>query len=339
MDSVTQFLLGAAIGGAVLGPRAGRKGLLWGAVCGTLPDLDIFIPRADPVAEFTYHRGFSHAIFYLTLATPLIAWIMERIHADLRQMRIRSLLAVWLALVTHPLLDCFTVYGTQIMLPFSNYPVSWSTIFIIDPIYTVPLGITVVMAWLRFPKLPGNAVKLCVIGLAVSCAYLLATVAIKSHVDSVTRRTIAQENIVTANAEPFLSTPAPFNTVLWRIVVMTPDGYLEGFYSLLDRTDTITFAAHESHPSLLDSLNGDWAVERLKWFTHGFYRVAQSADGITITDLRMGFDPFYVFSFRVAQENGGHIEPVSPQQITGPLPSPAAFTWIWHRIWNATPAK
>ena len=45
MDSVTQFALGAAVGGATLGRRAGRKAILWGGVCGTLPgsglDLDL----------------------------------------------------------------------------------------------------------------------------------------------------------------------------------------------------------------------------------------------------------------------------------------------------------
>ena len=54
---------------------------------------------------------------------------------------------VWLCLVTHPLLDAFTVYGTQILLPFSDYPVGWSTLFIIDPLYTLPLVVGVVAAW------------------------------------------------------------------------------------------------------------------------------------------------------------------------------------------------
>ena len=315
----------------MLGPRAGRKALLWGGVCGTLPDLDIFIPHPDPVSAFTYHRGFTHAVFYLTLAAPLIAAAMLKVHDELRGLLLRCMLMVWLALATHPLLDCFTVYGTQILLPFGNYPVAWSTIFIIDPLYTVPLGAAVVLAWRRFPALPERAVRLCAMGLAISSAYLLATIAIKAHVDRVTRHALVVQKI---DADRILTTPAFFNTVLWRIVVMTPDGYLEGYYSLFDDADSIAFTVHDSNPSLLDPIAGNWAVRRLKWFTRGFYRVSRTSDGITITDLRMGFDPFYIFSFRVAQPNAGRDEPILPQRVASPpLPS-GALSWVWHRIWD-----
>ena len=41
---------------------------------------------------------------------------------------------------THVLLDCFTVYGTQALWPLPLPPVGWATIFIIDPLYTLPLA-------------------------------------------------------------------------------------------------------------------------------------------------------------------------------------------------------
>lgn len=331
MDSVTQFVLGAAIGGAVLGPRAGRKALLWGGVCGTLPDLDIFIPRGDAVSAFTYHRGVTHAVFYLTLAAPLVALLMEQVHPELRRFRARCWLAVWLCLVTHPLLDCFTVYGTQALLPFSDYPVGWSTIFVIDPIYTIPLGAGVILAWRRFPSLAPRAVRACVMALAISTIYLLATVAIKARVDGAVRATLGTQGIV---AERFLTTPAPLNAVLWRIVVMTPGGYLEGYYSLLDGSNPIRFTAYESDPSLLSDIAGSWAVERLQWFTQGFYRVHETPEGITVTDLRMGAEPFYIFSFRVGERNGGHVVPVATRRVPSPAVPPGMLTWMWRRIWG-----
>jgi len=67
LDSVTQLTFGAALGEAVLGPKVGRKAMLWGAVLGTLPDLDIFIPLGGPVDDFVYHRGFSHSLILLAL--------------------------------------------------------------------------------------------------------------------------------------------------------------------------------------------------------------------------------------------------------------------------------
>ena len=48
MDSVTQIVLGAAVGQAVLGSKVGNKALLYGAVAGTIPDLDV-ISRLDDI--------------------------------------------------------------------------------------------------------------------------------------------------------------------------------------------------------------------------------------------------------------------------------------------------
>ena len=65
MDSVTQIALGAAVGEAVLGKKVGNKAVLWGAVAGTIPDLDV-IPGyfMDTVARLDFHRGFSHSILF-----------------------------------------------------------------------------------------------------------------------------------------------------------------------------------------------------------------------------------------------------------------------------------
>ena len=73
MDSVTQLALGAAVGVAVMGRRtAVWKAALWGGIAGTLPDLDVFIDHGDALRNMTMHRGASHALFWLALASPLI---------------------------------------------------------------------------------------------------------------------------------------------------------------------------------------------------------------------------------------------------------------------------
>ena len=66
MDSITQAVLGASIQGALLGRWQGRRALLYGAMLGTLPDLDVIIDYGDAVADMTYHRGFSHSLFVLS---------------------------------------------------------------------------------------------------------------------------------------------------------------------------------------------------------------------------------------------------------------------------------
>ena len=113
MDSVTQLVLGAAVGEATLGRKIGNRALLWGAALGTLPDLDVFIPLGDVVSDFTYHRSASHSLFMLALLTPLLAWVATRIHPDTRALFKRWMLAIYLIFVTHVLLDSLTAYGRR----------------------------------------------------------------------------------------------------------------------------------------------------------------------------------------------------------------------------------
>ncbi|MBW1800134.1 MAG: metal-dependent hydrolase [Deltaproteobacteria bacterium] len=129
MDTVTQIALGAAVGEAVMGRQVGKRALLWGGICGLLPDLDLLIPISDAVKAFTYHRGPSHSLFVLTALTPLFVWLILRLHPRTIGYRIRWFALVYLAFVTHVLLDCFTVYGTQIFWPLTPPP-SWGPLYL-----------------------------------------------------------------------------------------------------------------------------------------------------------------------------------------------------------------
>jgi inner membrane protein len=331
MDSVTHIALGAAVGEAVMQNKVGRKASLWGAVCGTLPDLDVLIPLGDPVSDFTYHRAASHALFYLTLATPLISWLIMRIHPQTREHRWRWMLLVWLALVTHVLLDSFTVYGTQIFLPFSNYPVGWSTIFVIDPLYTIPLALGVLsFFWLK--RSPARAYRLNVYGLVISSLYLAWSVGAHAYVNGIARDSLEKLGY---GSEQLITGPAPFNTLLWRTVAMTDSGYAEGFYSLLDGDEKIRFNPYPSANHLLDPLENEWAVQRLQWFSKGFYKVGRAGDDIVLSDLRMGVEPLYFFSFAVGRVTPGKILPQFPRQVEPPEVDMAAnMSRLWRRIWD-----
>lgn len=311
MDTVTQLLLGAAVGETIAGKEDGRRAAGWGAVCGTLPDLDVFIPLGNVVADFTYHRGYSHSLFVLTLATPVMWWLISRIDKKVRAGPRRWLLLIWLALVTHPILDAFTVYGTQLFLPFSNYPVSGSSIFIIDPLFTIPLFVGLLFAMIS----RNRGYRAAVTGLAIATTYLALSMAAKVSVERAVDTALDGQSV---NDSTVLTTPGPFNIVLWRIVVMDKDGYREGFYSLFSPAAGVTFERYESDPALLNGIEDTWEVRRLKWFTHGFYSVRQREDNVLITDLRMGLDPDYVFSFVVGKRNADVTEPAGPVLLPPP---------------------
>ena len=312
MDSITQLTLGAAIGEAVLGKKVGYKAAMWGAICGTLPDLDVFISFGDPIRDFTYHRGVSHSFFFLTLLTPLVAWIIIKVHSSTRNYAKQWLILVWLALCTHPILDSFTIYGTQILLPFTNYPVAWSTIFIVDPFYTVPLLIGVLLT-LFFRSSLGKYSNH--IGLTLSCIYLIWSLFVKMHVDSVVKTSLESQQIQYTH---YITGAAPLNTLLWRVVVMKTDGYYEGYYSIFDERDHIDFTLYESDPHLLTDIADSWEVQRLQWFTKGFYHVREMYDGqIILSDLRMGSEPFYVFQFILGEMQNSTVILVPPQRFSG----------------------
>ncbi len=331
MDSFTQLTLGAAVGEAVLGRKVGRRAAFWGALCGTLPDLDVFFSMGDPVSDFTYHRGVSHSFFFMTLAMPLLVWFILRIHPNTRSHRVTWGLLVILAFYTHTLLDCFTVYGTQIWLPFSSHPVTWSTVFIIDPAITIPLLTGLLCAlWMRRSSSLGNHLNS--IGLAFACIYLTWTVGAKFYIDDLAEKSLRRQNI---SYERLLSTPTPFNSLLWRIIVMENDGYYDGLYSLLDQSANVRWRRFESQPALLQAISDQWAVQRLTWFSKGFYRVSKEEDKVVITDLRMGIVPYYAFRFAVGIINNDGVQPINAEQLPQETGNQAKqLRLLWWRIWD-----
>ena len=330
MDSLTQLALGAAVGEASIGRQVGNKAILWGAVLGTLPDLDVFIPLGGPVEDFTYHRSFSHSLFVLALLTPLMVWLILKLHPQTREHRGRWALMVYLVFATHVLLDSFTVYGTQIFWPIIMTPQSWSTLFIIDPSYTLPLLVGVIAALVMSRRHDrGHLVN--TVGLALSTLYLAWSLGAKLYVESVARDSLARQGI---EYQRLLSTPAPFNTLLWRLVAMGDDGYFEGYYSFLDGHPEVSGQHHNSRVELLESLAGHWPVARLQWFTHGFYKVSEEEDAVVISDLRMGLEGDYVFRFQVGEMNNPHPRPVTARRMQDGPRNTGRLARVWDRLWD-----
>ena len=330
MDSLTQMVLGAAVGEAALGRKIGNSALLWGAALGTLPDLDVFVPLGDVVSDFTYHRSASHSLFVLALATPLLAWLATRIHADTRGRCVRWMLAIYLVFATHVLLDSLTAYGTQIFWPISSLPVSLSTIFIIDPLYTLPLLVGVIAA-LVMTRESDRGHRINRVGLILSSAYLAWTVVAKVIVDQRFEDALARQGIA---YERMFSVPSAFNSVLWRAVVRDRDGYYEAYYSVLDGDREIRFHRYPSEDGLLGAMASDWSIQRLRWFSQGFYGVTLQDGGVVISDLRMGVEPNYVFRFRVAEIGNPHPQPVDVVEQLESAPDYDLLPLVWARIWD-----
>ena len=308
MDSLTQMALGASVGGAVAGRKIGRKSLLIGAVLGSVPDLDVLVPFNGAVETFTYHRSFSHSVIVLTLLTPIFAWLLHRWTFARELTLTRCTLLVWLALMTHTLLDAFTVYGTQLFWPLTNNPVSGSSVFIIDPAYTVILLVGLA-TMLRRPLV---GVRWNRLFLFVSCLYLCWSLVAKHQISKSVTQSLETQGV---SYTQLLVTPLPFNTIGWRFVAMQSGGYVSGYASLLDPPGTKLQTIHgTSSENLLDDITDHWPVDRLRTFTHGFYKVHRTDDEVIMTDLRMGVEGAYIFAFVVGEMAGETVVPVKSRE-------------------------
>ena len=328
MDSVTQAVLGAAIGGAIAPAGQRRKALLAGAALGTLPDLDVLIDYGDAVENFTYHRGFSHSLFVLPPVAFLLWLALRRWWAPVRDAPLRWLAIIGLALVTHPLLDAHTAYGTQLLWPLDSPPVMWATLFIIDPLFTLPMLVAVVItaAW-PTKKSSGSVARA---ALLLSTLYLGWSWMAQSIVARHTADALAERGL---SGAPVFITPTPFNTLLWRIVVLTEDGYLEGFDSLLVDDWPIDFSAYSSDRQLLLEADTVRAVSRLRWFSRDFLKASVVDGRLLITDLRMGQQPIYVFTHVVAARGNPHWEPI-PTELISPAIDERVLMDAWQRMWT-----
>lgn len=339
MDSLTQIVLGSTVAGLAAPARYRRPALIAGAVLGTLPDLDVVwfsLVKSDFVTAVTWHRGPSHSLFVLALLGFLL-WLWARRFIPAVRARPRPWLwAGLLALLTHPVLDAFTVYGTQLLWPAPGKPIMWSTIFIIDPLYTLPLLAGVAGAAITASR--RISTKWLWAGLVLSSAYLAWTVAAKLWVNQVAERSLATIELKEA---PRFSVPLPFNTLLWRVTVMAPDGYYIGDRSLVADKGNMDFRFYPSDTQALSTLEAEAQMQRLLWFTHGFVsaRPERGPDGavnLVVSDLRMGIEPNYSFRYDVASmdENGSWVPKAVITQAAGTGHGLEGLGWVWRRIWD-----
>ena len=350
MDSLTQIVLGAAVGEVVLGRKVGNKAILWGAIAGTIPDLDVLARSLfDPLRANELHRGITHSILFSAAMAPVLAIWLKRHAASLLAVFtllvaltfvqgaengvVRGILLVvtagiivlifrrkrladdgtrkewswlfWWSLVTHPLLDCHTTWGTQLFWPLP-WKLSWNNIFVVDPIYTVPFMICVgIVLFIRRDNARRRWVNW--FGIGISSAYMLFTVVCKRIAVGAIASSLDRQHIPYVD---FSTRPTPFNSILWSVNVDAGDHYLLGYHSLLDTKPEVEFVRVDKG---LQNL-GPWAdhdkVRRLQVLSDHNFVVRSRSDTIVFNDLRFGQmgepspDKPFVFAYLLVPTNG-----------------------------------
>ena len=154
MDPISQGSLGAVLPGSLWDWKGYRAALLLGFVAGMVPDLDILIQSdTDPLLYLEYHRQFTHSLVFIPFGALIVAAI-GFVFVKRWLSFTHAYLACLLGYATHGLLDACTSYGTQLFWPFTDFRVSWNVVSIIDPLFTIPLLVCVILSFIRKSRIP-----------------------------------------------------------------------------------------------------------------------------------------------------------------------------------------
>ena len=281
MDSFTQIVLGAACGEAVLGRKIGNKALLFGAIGGTIPDLDVIIGGLlfnNEIDAMLFHRGIMHSVLFSVLGAFVFGWLVYKFYNRGRRLNTTTQqdwikLFFW-SLFTHPILDCFTSYGTRLFAPFSDYRVAFNNISVVDPLYTMPFFICMI-ALMFYNRNQSKRRFWLKMGLGISSFYLMLTVGNKFYVDRVFETSLSEKGL---EGNRFSTQPTIFNNLLWYGITETKDAYHLANYSVFDRSGKFSewktiskkrALSKEDYPDIAD----------LAWFSKDYYIIEKLEDG------------------------------------------------------------
>lgn len=325
MDSLTQFALGSGIGLAVLGRKIGpRKAAITGGLLGTLPDLDVLYPFEDPIDSFILHRGASHSLILQAVVTPLFGEGLMRLFKGLRDQRILTYLAVYLIFATHALIDAATIYGTKLFWPIWKEPLGTGSIFIIDPLYTLPLLFITIWA-LCVSSWTDRLKRAVSFSLVISTAYMGWGLVAQQIALSKAEALLARQGIV---PERMIATAAPFNTIFWKATAIEGDRYYNLYIPLLGDEESITAYAHPRGTNTAGCLDDGESLQKLVDFSKGFYRLDREGGQLVVSDLRMGLTPAYVFRFAIAEETAGGLKAIFPERRRSDRASDSDIDWL-----------
>lgn len=343
MDSLTQVVLGGAVGSAARGPRLGRSAALWGAVAGTVPDLDILAyPFLDPAGELIHHRGITHGLVFAFVAGPLLGWLVWRLRLWRGNTREGEAWRDWTAvffwgLFTHPLLDVFTIYGTQLLAPFSDHMFAVGSLFILDPLVTGPLAVGLGIAlWAGHQR---RARIAALAGIGVACLYIGAGVAMQAHARATVETALDQRG---AEPDRLLVAAGPLSSLIWRGVVLEDSLLTPLSLHITDPPEAVRFdppvPLASPPPGFAETHNG----QTLLWFSDGwladasgdslYVSPADDAPPFHVADVRFGrggLDPTDAWVFRWRVEPGAPFTFSQVQRVPSFEDGEFGRLWRW----------
>ncbi|MEQ8303052.1 MAG: metal-dependent hydrolase [Cyclobacteriaceae bacterium] len=285
MDSLTHLALGACIGEIYAGKSLGKKALVVGAVAQSIPDIDFVASFwLSPAADLIAHRGITHSLLFVLLLAYPLAWALKRFRwlSKIGISQLASLLL--LQMMVHLFLDAFNAYGTAWFAPFDSSRISFHALFVADPFFSVPLGVTALLLSIWRDNKTSRT-KWALSAISISLIYLGYALFNKLSVSNKVENELNRQQI---SHSRYFTTPTPGNTWLWYAVAEKEDGFHIGYSSVFDSNNTIDFQFFPRNAHALDSISDHESLQHLKQFSEGYYVVSQYEDQLVFNDLRFG---------------------------------------------------
>lgn len=303
MDVISQAVLGASFSQSFAKDKVKQLSAFFiGALAGMAPDLDVLIySNSDPLLFLEFHRQFTHSLFFIPFGALLCALVFYpfiKTKLSFKQIYLFS----FLGFATHGLLDACTSYGTQLFWPFSDHRVSWNVVSIVDPLFTIPIFIGIVISIYR------NNLLFARISFIYAVIFLSLGLIQKQRAEHALYTLVEQRG---HQAERVRVKPSFANRHVWKLIYEYNDRYYVDAVKLLWKTSFIPGTSVQKLNVERDlpwlSKNSQQAkdIERFRWFSDDFLAINPDNKNI-VMDVRYSFLPNQIklmWGIELAQHN------------------------------------
>ena len=284
-----------------------------GFLSGMAPDLDIFIRSStDPLLSLEYHRQFTHSIIFIPFGGLICAVFLFIVFKKISSFNFKTTwLYCTLGYGTHGLIDACTSYGTLLFWPFSNVRIAWNNISIIDPLFTLPIILLVVLATIKKENIYSK------VAIAWAITYLLLGIYLHNMAINVGKEIAEQRGHVISRIK---AKPSFGNLILWKIIYETNDQYHVDatnllFGKIIEGGSIKKLNIEKDFPWLKKKSQQYKDVERFRWFSNNFLAVNPKNEN-QIIDIRYSGIPneiggLWGVQLNSNKHNHDHVEFVS----------------------------
>ena len=298
MDPLSQASLGASLSQSFAKDKSKQvSALVIGALAGMAPDLDVLIRSSEnPILFLEFHRQFTHSLTFIPFGALICALVFYSVmrsnwfhkkwpsaKLSFRQIYLFS----FVAYATHGLLDACTSYGTQLFWPFSTERFAWNTVSIIDPLFTFPVLILVLLGAYR-----KNA-RYARFAFAYAVIFLSLGVIQNQRAESAVYELAAQRG---HQVERVQVKPSFANRHLWKVIYEYDGRYYVDAVKLLWDAEVIVGTSIQKlnikrdFPWLPADSQQVKDIERFRWFSDGYLAVSRRNPDL-IMDVRYSYLP------------------------------------------------